>query len=296
MSTSDNSSLQGTPGGTATMGMLARAIIQRGQITTNVAMPGIVTAWRPPVSAGSESKPAMVDVRPDFKYARAIDVDDSAGPTEEVRDDPTRGKLAIGTLPVIPNVPVCYLGSGGMQVRGPIEVGECGLIVFCDRDIDDWIQDGGPAEPIMRHARHALINAIFIPGLRYGTVAHPVDPLLYFVGREDQTAGLSLHAETKDLQLLTEGTITLSKQGVVVATVEMDAAGAITITPAAGQNVNVGGAGAVSLVKAQSLELALIAAANAVTGTPDVEAGFVAFAGFLAGLASTTGTTVAKGI
>jgi hypothetical protein len=179
MSTSDNSSLQGTPGGTATMGMLARAIIQRGQITTNVAMPGIVTAWRPPVSAGSESKPAMVDVRPDFKYARAIDVDDSAGPTEEVRDDPTRGKLAIGTLPVIPNVPVCYLGSGGMQVRGPIEVGECGLIVFCDRDIDDWIQDGGPAEPIMRHARHALINAIFIPGLRYGTVAHPVDPLLY---------------------------------------------------------------------------------------------------------------------
>jgi hypothetical protein len=205
MSTSDNSSLQGTPGGKATFGMLARATIQRSQITTNVAMPGIVTAWRPPVSAGSESKPAMVDVRPDFKYARAIDVDDSAGPSEEVRDDPTRGKLAIGTLPVIPNVPVCYLGSGGMQVRGPIEIGECGLIVFCDRDIDDWIQDGGPAEPIMRHARHALINAIFIPGLRYGTVAHPVDPLIYFVGREDQTAGMSLHAESKDLRLFTEG-------------------------------------------------------------------------------------------
>jgi hypothetical protein len=205
MSTSDNSSLQATPGGITTAGMLARAIVQRSQITTNVAMPGIVTAWYPPVSAGSESKPAMVDVRPDFKYARAIDVDDSAAPTEEVRDDPTRGKVAVGTLPTIPNVPVCYLGPGGMQVRGPIEVGECGLIVFCDRDLDDWIQDGGPAEPVMHNARHSLNNAIFIPGLRYGTVAEAVDPLLYFVGFEDQTAGMSLHATTKDLRLFTDG-------------------------------------------------------------------------------------------
>jgi hypothetical protein len=222
MSTSDNSSLQSTPGGTATAGMLARAIIQRGQITTNVAMPGIVTAWRAPVSAGSESKPAMVDVRPDFKYARAIDVDDSAGPSEEVRDDPTRGKLAVGTLPVIPNVPVHYLGPSGMMGTGPIEIGECGLIVFCDRDIDDWIQDGGPAEPIMRQARHSLINAIFIPGLRYGTVAHAVDPLLYFMGREDQTAGMSLHAESKDLRLFTEG-----------ANAEIDAATSIKFGPTA---------------------------------------------------------------
>lgn len=205
MSTSDNSSLQGTPGGTVTFGMLARAIVQRSQITTNVAMPGIVTAWYPPVSAGSESKPAMVDVRPDFKYARAIDVDDSAATSEEVRDDPARGKVAVGTLPTIPNVPVQYLGPSGMQSRGPIQVGECGLIVFCDRDLDDWIQDGGPAEPVTHNARHALINAIFIPGLRYGTVAEAVDPLLYFVGFEDQTAGLSLHAETKDLRLFTDG-------------------------------------------------------------------------------------------
>lgn len=205
MATDDNSSLQATPGGAATFDMFARAIMNRTQINTNVALPCTVLAWAPPVSAGSESRPGMVRVRLDFKYARALDVPGSAAPTEEVRDHPTRGLLGIGTLPEIPNVPVMYLGPGGMQVRGPIEVGECGLVVFADRSIDDWIQEGGPVEPVMRHARHALIDAIFIPGLRYGTVAQPVDETLYFVGREDQTAGMSLHAQTKDLRVFTEG-------------------------------------------------------------------------------------------
>ncbi len=205
MATTDNSSLQPTPGGTVTPLMLARAIIRRAQITTNVAMPGTVLEWTPPVEAGPESKPAMVRVRPDFKYARAIDNADSAAPGEEVREHPAFGLIAVGVLPEIPNVPVHYPGPSGMMATGPLQVGECGLIVFADRSIDDWIQDGGPAEWALRHQRHNLTDAIFQPGLRYGTVAQNIDQNLYFIGREDRTAGMGIDATTRDLTVSTEG-------------------------------------------------------------------------------------------
>ena len=208
MATTDNSSLQPTPGGTVTPLMLARAIIRRAQITTNVAMPGTVLEWTPPVEAGPESKPAMVRVRPDFKYARAIDNADSAAPGEEVREHPAFGLIAVGVLPEIPNVPVHYPGPSGMMATGPVQVGECGLIVFADRSIDDWIQDGGPAEWALRHQRHNLTDAIFQPGLRYGTVAQNIDQNLYFIGREDRTAGMGIDATTRDLIVSTEGTTT----------------------------------------------------------------------------------------
>lgn len=276
--------------------MLADAIIQRAAINIHVALPCVVLKWTPPVSAGSESRPALVDIQPAFKYARSIDTPDSIVPGEEPRVDSARGNIAVGTLPMILNVPVHYPGPAGMLSFGPIQVGECGLLICSDRSIDDWIQDGGPSEPVLRNARHSLTDAIFMPGLRYGLVAKPVDPLLYFVGNEDQTAGMSLHATTNDLQLLTDGVLTITKQGVAVATITMDAAGAVTITPAAGQSVNVGGVGAVSLAKAQTLETFLTTAANGVTGTPDVEAAFAAFALAMAGLADAIGTTKAKGI
>lgn len=205
MATTDNSSLQPTPGGTVTPLMLARAIIRRAQITTNVAMPGTVLEWTPPVEAGPESKPAMVRVRPDFKYARAIDNADSAAPGEEVREHPAFGLIAVGVLPEIPNVPVHYPGPSGMMATGPVQIGECGLLVFADRSIDDWIQDGGPAEWALRHQRHNLTDAIFQPGLRYGTVAQSVDQNLYFIGREDRTAGMGIDATTRDLTVSTEG-------------------------------------------------------------------------------------------
>ena len=168
-------------------------------------MPGTVLEWTPPVEAGLESKPAMVRVRPDFKYARAIDNADSAAPGEEVREHPAFGLIAVGVLPEIPNVPVHYPGPSGMMATGPVQIGECGLLVFADRSIDDWIQDGGPAEWALRHQRHNLTDAIFLPGLRYGTAAQSVDQNLYFIGREDRTAGMGIDATTRDLIVSTEG-------------------------------------------------------------------------------------------
>lgn len=105
------------------------------------------------------------------------------------------------------------------------------------------------------------------------------------------------------IYLANDGALTVtSKDG---ATIVMPASGKVQISAAAladidltvdvGQSVNIGDALAVALLKAQAAETYLVAAANAVTGTPDVEAGFTAFAAALAGLANAAGTTKAKG-
>jgi phage gp45-like len=99
------------------------------------------------------------------------------------------------------------------------------------------------------------------------------------------------------------GALTItSKDGAVI---ELPASGGVTITAATGanitinvdspQSVNVGGVGALPMLLAQATENYLVAAANAVTGTPDVVAGFVAFAGLLTGLANAAATQKAKG-
>lgn len=94
-----------------------------------------------------------------------------------------------------------------------------------------------------------------------------------------------------------------SKDGAVIdlpisggVTITAATGASITINVGVGQSVNVGDALAVPLLKAQDAETFLAAAANAVTGTPDVVAGFVTFAGLLLGLANAAGTEKAKGV
>jgi len=100
-----------------------------------------------------------------------------------------------------------------------------------------------------------------------------------------------------------DGALTITgKDGAVI---ELAASGAVTITAGpvssitinvdALQSVNIGGPGALSLLLAQATENYLITAANAVVGTPDVEAGFAAFAVALLGLANVAQTQKAKG-
>jgi hypothetical protein len=78
-------------------------------------------------------------------------------------------------------------------------------------------------------------------------------------------------------------------------TVTAGGTGSITFNVGVGSTVDVGGAGAVSLLKAQDTETFLIAAANAVVGTVDVKAGFTSFAAQLLGLVTAAQTTKARG-
>jgi hypothetical protein len=77
---------------------------------------------------------------------------------------------------VLPQVPVlCYGGSLG-YVSTPIIPGDTGFVLFSDRCIDQWLQSGGPVDPISGRT-HNLADAVFIPGFRPlpSKVTPPVD-------------------------------------------------------------------------------------------------------------------------
>jgi hypothetical protein len=204
------------PGGTATLTQLADAIKNATKTELSVSMPGTVVTWSPPVPAGPESKPALVSVQPGFKYARTINRPEDLNPGEILDPSSSRTLLAVGALPVIPNVPVLYPGLPGMQIRGPVAPGSDGLLICCDKSIDDWIQTGGPVDATLV-GRHKMIDAVFLPGLRSGVAAVAVDPNTFFIGAEDQTAGLAVDALTQALTLSTVGpTVTIEAKANVL--------------------------------------------------------------------------------
>lgn len=65
---------------------------------------------------------------------------------------------------VVPHVPVAFPSGGGFRLTFPIQPGDTGLLVFADRGIDLWQQQGGEGSPV-DDRRHHLSDAIFVPGV-----------------------------------------------------------------------------------------------------------------------------------
>lgn len=103
------------------------------------AMPGIVEAYDPVLQ--------RVDVQPAIKATH----EDEAGPVVEAE-------------PIIPSVPVLFLGGGGSHLTHPIAKGDPVLLVF-GAPIKAWLTLGGVVDPRAVHRNH-LGDAIAIPGLR----------------------------------------------------------------------------------------------------------------------------------
>lgn len=80
---------------------------------------------------------------------------------------------------VIPGVPVRWPGGSLGYVTTPLVPGDTGHVVFTDRCLSVWLQQGGIVDPINGRA-HALGDAIFEPGIRPDTA--PITPAT------DQTA------------------------------------------------------------------------------------------------------------
>ncbi len=64
------------------------------------------------------------------------------------------------------NVPVAYPGGGGFALYWPLAAGDEGLLVVCERSIDEWLADGGAGNVPQSHRRFDLTDAIFEPNLR----------------------------------------------------------------------------------------------------------------------------------
>ena len=66
-------------------------------------------------------------------------------------------------LPLITNVPVAFPKAGQSWLRLPINPGDEGLLVFNQRSIDKWLDQGGTVDPL-DNRKFDLSDAVFIPG------------------------------------------------------------------------------------------------------------------------------------
>ena len=80
------------------------------------------------------------------------------------------GEVQHVSIPVITNVPVVFPGAGGMRITFPVAVGDTVHLVFCDRSIDAWLDQGGETSPTDQR-RHHIADAVAYPGLHPNNAA-----------------------------------------------------------------------------------------------------------------------------
>lgn len=63
------------------------------------------------------------------------------------------------------SVPVVMPQGGDYRISFPVAVGDTGLAIVADRNLDTWLAgNGGPADPADARAHH-IADSIFVPGL-----------------------------------------------------------------------------------------------------------------------------------
>jgi hypothetical protein len=87
------------------------------------------------------------------------------------------GEREVASWPVVPDVPVHFMGAGDFRITFPVDVGTIGMLVFCCRSMDKWLAgDGKEVDPEFDHD-HGLQDAVFVPGLRtFGSPLSPAPP------------------------------------------------------------------------------------------------------------------------
>ncbi|MBC0852644.1 Gp138 family membrane-puncturing spike protein [Pantoea stewartii] len=74
-----------------------------------------------------------------------------------------KGQIQSAPLPLLTDVPVIFPRGGGCTITFPVKTGDECLVVFSDRCIDFWWQNGGVQEPVDPR-QHDLSDAFAIVG------------------------------------------------------------------------------------------------------------------------------------
>ncbi|MFC3227325.1 Gp138 family membrane-puncturing spike protein [Marinibaculum pumilum] len=115
----------------------------------------------------------------------------------------------VDDAPIIEGVPVIWPRSGGASLTFPVQAGDGVLILWCDIDIERWLQFGG-SQPAADLRQHDWNDAVCVPGLY--SFAEP-----------------SLSENNDDVLLIHGGsTVRLRGNG----DIEIDAAGDVLLGPA----------------------------------------------------------------
>jgi hypothetical protein len=158
-----------------------------------------------------------------------------------------------------PSAPVAFPGGGGFSMRWPMTAGDECLAVCSDRNSERWRQTKlvGQAHSLdQRH--HDLSDAVVLP-FRI-TPPTPQPP----ASVTDEDEDWVLQGPVGDaLRVGPDGVLTLTKAGVVSATITLSASGSVAIDVPTGQSVTIGGPAALSLTNWAALSSAMTSMLNA---------------------------------
>lgn len=104
-------------------------------LDVHTALPGIVKKY--------DASKGVCDVQPAVK--RALERED--------------GTIATESLPVIPNVRVCWPGAGGYELHFPLAAGDTVWLMFAEADMQKWESTGQESPPgwLERHGLGSLV-------------------------------------------------------------------------------------------------------------------------------------------
>lgn len=127
--------------GKVSLAEVIRRAVEARVAELRVALPGTIQKF--------DKATQLAEVRPDLR---------------ELRFDEEDGEI-VDSLPVISDVPCIFPGGAGFSATWPVKKGDPCLLVFTDRSLDKWLEDGGEVDPVDVR-RHHLSDAVAILGVR----------------------------------------------------------------------------------------------------------------------------------
>lgn len=125
---------------TPTQGTIIRRAIEKRFSEVHISFPAKVVSYNPG-DATVEAEPMIVP---------------SVRGEDNIRE--------LDTLPILPDVPVCFPRGGGCGILLPIQPGDYVLICVSSRDLGTWLETGSASDPGIDTA-YPLSGAVAIPGV-----------------------------------------------------------------------------------------------------------------------------------
>lgn len=79
--------------------------------------------------------------------------------------DKQTADIEIDGYPQISDVPVHFISGANFSIQVPVETGDDCIVLFCDTDLDNWVQNGS-GSPAFASDLHGLNGAVCLVGLK----------------------------------------------------------------------------------------------------------------------------------